>query len=97
MKTRAMAVAMLLALAGLGAGCQAEKQRTWDYGRSFHTVFENQKLNPQAGDGSPVVGMDGQRAASAYERYVAKAPAEAKKQEGMSLTIGGATASQSGQ
>lgn len=56
-------------LAGLVSACQAEKNETWDYGRSFHAVFENQKLDPTAGDDTPVVGLDGEKAALAYDRY----------------------------
>ena len=58
------------------AGCQAEKERTWDYGKSFHAIFEKQKLDPAAGDDSPVVGLDGNKAAMAYERYEQAKPSE---------------------
>lgn len=74
---RVAAALALMALAALAlAGCQAEKERTWDYGKSFHAVFENQKLDPGAGDGSPVTGLDGDKTAQAYDRYEKAKPAE---------------------
>jgi hypothetical protein len=75
----------VLALAGLLAGCQAEKDTTWDYGRSFHAVFENQKLDPCAGDGSPVAGMPGEKAALAYDRYEKAEPPKEEKPGGSIL------------
>lgn len=61
-------------LAGFLTGCQADKELTWDYGRSYHTVFENQKIEPTAVDDNPVVGMGGVKAAMAYDRYEQAAP-----------------------
>lgn len=70
------------ALVAALAGCQAEKQESWDYGRSFHTVFESQKVDPTAGDDSPMIGMDGQRATLAHERLEKQAPEEKKQHSG---------------
>ncbi len=69
-----------VALAGLLAGCQAEKDLNWDYGRSYHAVFDNQKLDPAAGDGSPVTGMPGGKAVLAYDRYEKAEPPKEQKQ-----------------
>ncbi|KHK02262.1 hypothetical protein [Desulfovibrio sp. TomC] len=71
------------ALAAVLAGCQAEKEPlSWDYGKAYHTVFENQKIDPAAGDDSPVLGMDGARAGLAYERMEKAAPDEKANQSG---------------
>ena len=75
---RALAIAMVV-LAGFLAGCQTEKEIGWNYGQAYHTVFENQKLDPKAGDGTPVTGMNGTVAAAAYVRYEETKPTEAEK------------------
>ncbi len=72
--------AALAVTTALLVGCEADKQMNWDYGKAYHTVFENQKLNPNAGDDTPVVGMDGSRAALMYERHEKTAPE--KKEQG---------------
>ncbi len=77
-------LAALLAT-GLLAGCQAAKEPGWDYGRSFHAVFENQKLDPAAGDGSPVAGMSGEKAALANDRYEKAEPPKDKDEGGSIL------------
>ena len=78
-RTTASRFALAAALAAALAGCQTtDKEATWDYGKSFHTVFDNQKVDPNAGDGSPIASMDGVRAAAAYERMEKAAPAEKK-------------------
>lgn len=61
----------ILALAVGLVGCyEAERPYSWDYGRAFHTAFESQKLDPTAGgDDTPVTGLNGTMAASAYKRY----------------------------
>ena len=58
-------------LAAWLAGCHdMERQYSWDFGRSFHSVFENQKLDPAAGEeDKPVTGQSGVVAAAAYKRY----------------------------
>jgi len=56
-------------LAGLVVGCRTDDQYAWDYGRSFHTVFESQKIAPTVADDKPMLGMDGTVAAAAYTRY----------------------------
>jgi len=62
-------------LAGFLAGCQVDKQPPgWDYGQAYHTVFNNQKIDPNAGDDNPVVGMPGVKAGMAYDRYEQAAP-----------------------
>ncbi|UJX41339.1 hypothetical protein K9F62_01175 [Desulfovibrio sp. JY] len=73
---RMTAMLAFLALFGLLAGCQADKTQNWDYGKSFHAVFDNQKIDPTAGDDTPVVGMDGEKAAMAYDRYQQAKPTE---------------------
>ena len=70
---------MALVLTGLLCGCRTDNQTGWDYGRAYNTVFENQKLDPNAGDGSPVLGMDGKVASSAYTRYGEAKPKEEDK------------------
>ena len=73
---------IMAAAVGLGllAGCNVDKQYNWDYGRAYHTVFENQKLNPDAGDDTPVAGINGRAAVAAQKRYEeAKPPVEEKK------------------
>ncbi|MEA4855561.1 MAG: hypothetical protein AAGU21_14530 [Solidesulfovibrio sp.] len=72
----AAALACLACCGGLLAGCQAEKDRSWDYGRSFHAVFDNQKLDPTAGDDTPVAGLDGEKTALAYDRYQKAKPSD---------------------
>ena len=80
---RSMFFLIAAALAATLAGCQAEKESVgWDYGKAYHTVFENQKLDPAAGDDSPVVGMDGPRAVLAYDRVEKAAPDERTNQSG---------------
>jgi len=69
----------LAVAAGLLLGCRVNDQYTWDYGRSYHTVFENQKLDPAAGDDRPVTGMDGTVAAAAYKRYEEAKPESKEK------------------
>ena len=64
-------------------GCQAEKENiVWDYGKSYHTVFEAQKIAPAVVDDKPVDTMDGTRAALAYERLEKQAPEEKKQGSG---------------
>ena len=74
---------IMAAAVGLGllAGCNVDKQYNWDYGRAYHTVFENQKLNPAAGDDRPVTGENAAVALAAQKRYEeAKPPADEKKE-----------------
>lgn len=73
---RMTAMLAFLALFGLLAGCQADKTQNWDYGKSFHAVFDNQKIPPAPGDDTPVVGMDGEKAAIVYDRYQKAKPSE---------------------
>lgn len=70
---------LALVLAGMLFGCRTDSQTGWDYGRAYHTVFENQKLDPNAGDGSPVLGLDGKVADAAYTRYKEAKPKEEEK------------------
>lgn len=84
---RAMAIVAAVGLVGLLAGCRTDSQPGWDYGRAFHTVFENQKLDPNAGDGRPVEGMTGPVAAAAYSRYEKAKPTEQEKKPGHILDI----------
>lgn len=72
-------LALATALAAALAGCQTtDPQLNWDYGKAYHTVFENQKVDPHAGDDSPITAMAGTRAAMAYERMEKAAPEEKK-------------------
>ena len=78
-----IAAALVGMLAATLTGCQAEKESVgWDYGKAFHTVFENQKIDPHAGDDTPITSMDGTRAALAYERLEKQAPEEKNQQSG---------------
>lgn len=72
-------LALALATMALATGCQADKSMSWDYGKAYHTVFESQKFDPQAGDDSPVVGMDGAKAGLAYDRYEKAEPPKEEK------------------
>lgn len=74
-----MLAIMALVLAGALFGCRTDNQTGWDYGRAYHTVFENQKLDPNAGDGTPVTGLDGKVAAGAYARYTVAKPQDQEK------------------
>ncbi|MHC1789954.1 hypothetical protein [Solidesulfovibrio sp.] len=76
-------LALAAVLAGTLAGCQTtDRDLAWDYGKAYHTVFENQKIDPAAGDDSPITSMDGTRAALAYERLEKTAPDEKKQNVG---------------
>lgn len=76
-------LALGLILAGFLAGCQTtDKSMSWDYGRAYHTVFESQKIDPNAGDDTPIASLDGVRTASAYERLEKAAPPEKKDNGG---------------
>ena len=79
---------MGIVMAALMAGCQADKQLSWDYGRAYHTVFENQKLDPKAGDDSPVEGLSGVKAASAYDRYEKAEPKKDNEDRKISTIMG---------
>jgi hypothetical protein len=76
------------ALVGLLAGCNVDKQYTWDYGRAYHAVVENQKLNPEAGDDSPVVGENARVAAAAQKRYEEAAPPKEEKKSPVLVEFG---------
>ena len=77
-KTAAL-TALAATLAGALAGCQTtDKELNWSYGKAYHTVFENQKVDPHAGDDVPIASMDGNRAILAYERMEKAAPEEKK-------------------
>ena len=77
-----VAAALTGLLAGALTGCQAEKENIgWDYGKSYHTVFEAQKIAP-AVDDKPVNTMDGTRAVLAQERLEKQAPEEKKQGSG---------------
>ncbi|MEF3698166.1 hypothetical protein [Desulfolutivibrio sp.] len=82
----------LVALLACGPGGCNEVTRNSDthFGESFHTVFTNQKLNPDAGaEGTPVAGFDGQKAANTMSQYQNKpAPIKAGSKGGAG---GGAT------
>ena len=87
-RTTATRLALAAALAGSLAGCQTtDKEMTWDYGKAFHTVFENQKVDPKAGDGAPIASMDGTRAAAAYERMEKAGPEEKKDSGGFEAFV----------
>ena len=78
-----VAAALAGRLAGALTGCQAEKENIgWDYGKSYHTVFEAQKIAPAVVDDKPVNTMDGPRAVLAYERLEKQAPEEKKQGSG---------------
>ena len=74
-----VAAALAGLLAGSLTGCQAEKENIgWDYGKSYHTVFEAQKIAPAVVDDKPVDSMGGPRAVLAYDRLEKQAPEEKK-------------------
>ena len=69
---KARLVAVLLAAVACGpAGCnETVRNSDLQFGESFHKVFANQKLNPDAGaEGTPITGYDGQKAANAVGQY----------------------------
>jgi hypothetical protein len=73
----ASALAALLAF-GPGGCNDVTRNSDTHFGESFHTVFDNQKLNPDAGaEGTPVTGFDGQKAANSMGQYQNK-PAPVK-------------------
>lgn len=62
----------LVVLLAFGPGGCNEVTRNSDmrFGESFHKVFANQKLNPDAGaEGTPVIGLDGKKAANTMGQY----------------------------
>jgi hypothetical protein len=78
-----VAAALAGLLAGSLTGCQAEKENIgWDYGKSYHTVFEAQKIAPAVVDDKPVDAMGGTRAVLAYDRLEKQAPEEKKQGSG---------------
>ncbi|MFP5257383.1 MAG: hypothetical protein ACLGQH_00040 [Acidobacteriota bacterium] len=81
-------LALGMILAGFLAGCQTtDNSMSWDYGKSFHTVFNNQKIDPNAGDDTPIASMDGTRTALAYERLEKAAPPEKKDTGGFEAFV----------
>jgi len=60
-----------IAIALLLGGCASEpRQLDAKFGSSVSATIEAQTLNPYAGvDGTPVMGMDGQKAAGTLEAY----------------------------
>ncbi|QLA17090.1 hypothetical protein [Desulfolutivibrio sulfoxidireducens] len=65
------AVVWVAALAcGLSACNDVQRNSDMHFGESYHQVFSNQVLNPDAGDeGTPVTGLDGKKAANIMARY----------------------------
>lgn len=76
---RLVPAALLAALACGPGGCNEFSRNTdWQYGAAYHKVFDNQKLNPDAGaEGTPVTGYDGQKAVNTMGQYQNK-PKSAK-------------------
>jgi hypothetical protein len=74
-----LAPALLLAAAlGLGGCNEFSRNSDMQFGTSFHKVFANQKLHPDAGaEGTPVEGFDGQKAVNTMGKYQNK-PASPK-------------------
>ena len=66
-----LAPALLLAAALCLGGCnEVTRNSDMQFGESFHKVFANQKLNPDAGaEGTPVEGFDGQKAVNTMGQY----------------------------
>ncbi|QLA13989.1 hypothetical protein [Desulfolutivibrio sulfodismutans] len=79
----ASALAALL-VCGIGGCNDVTRNSDMHFGESFHTVFANQKLNPDAGAvGTPVSGYDGQKAANTMGQYQNKpAPVKAGAKAG---------------
>ncbi len=76
-----------LFLLPLLAGCGGKDEtRGWEMGEAYHTVFENQKLNPDAEpDGGMVEGLDGEKAKAAYIRYEKDEIGKKKKGKGTTM------------
>lgn len=86
--TRFPWIAAAAVTCGLLTGCNVDKQYNWDYGRAYHTVFENQKLNPAAGDDTPVTGLNGTVAVAAQTRYEEAKPAAEEKKSPVLVEFG---------
>jgi|GEM_PF-1245884 len=65
----ASALVVLLAF-GPGGCNEVTRNSDMHFGESFHKVFANQRLNPDAGaEGTPVTGFDGQKAVNTMGQY----------------------------
>jgi len=85
---RKLSLTIIAAMALLALGC-APTRTQMDFGTSYQLAKFNQIQNPQAEkDLKPVVGMDGQAAQNAVEKYQQdfKKPAPAQN---FSISIGG--------
>ncbi|QLA20658.1 hypothetical protein [Desulfolutivibrio sulfoxidireducens] len=79
------AVVWVAALAcGLSACNDVQRNSDMHFGESYHQVFSNQVLNPDAGDeGTPVTGLDGKKAVNIVGGYQNKpSPAKGGKSSG---------------
>lgn len=90
---RARMVMIVVGAALVLCGCQddAQKKSAWEFGRAYHTVFESQRLNPEAGDDTPVAGMDGKKAMAIHDLYQRKVleplPAEQRAMQRVEMTV----------
>lgn len=84
---KALAAALIAAFILIGpVGCADTPDKPgWEYGESYHTMFENQKLNPQAGDAKPVEGMEGAKSTVIYDRYQQDKVGEQEKKTGLKM------------
>jgi len=72
-------------LAGAGGCADTPDKPGWEYGESYHSMFENQKLNPQAGAATPVEGLEGVKSNVIYDRYQQDKVGEQEKKAGLKM------------
>ncbi len=80
-----VAALVLAAVCGLSGCNEVTRNSDMHFGESFHKVFANQRLNPDAGaEGTPVTGFDGQKASNTMGNYQNKPapPKSGGKSEG---------------
>jgi len=80
-----IAAFMVVGLAGCLESLSKKDDPGWKYGDSYHTMFDNQKLNPQAGDAAPVEGLEGVKSNVIYDRYQQDKVGEQEKKSGLKM------------
>lgn len=82
---RIMLTLTIIGLAAILAGCTSSPRTTAPLGHSVRANMQRQVLNPGAPDLSPVMGLDGEYAEKAYEKY--QTGFGAKKESGTSEAL----------
>ena len=100
LKGHTMLIGLLLGLSVMFLGCagnlpQTERADVIDthYGKSLETAKNDQILNPEAGEPTPVEGFDGKAANAQVEKYreVLKEEQEVKTSVGVGKSISGSS------